>query len=65
MGIIAPNHFPNIDPDAFVIMPNYVHGIVVINEDINDHVRAKHPEMMAAVIKSPCPGCFAPTYGSW
>jgi REP element-mobilizing transposase RayT len=27
-----PTHFPFVDLDAFVIMPNHVHGIVVINK---------------------------------
>jgi len=37
-GVIAyqywkniPKHFPNINLDEFVIMPNHVHGIVIIN----------------------------------
>ncbi|MCP9469504.1 MAG: hypothetical protein NNA31_05825 [Nitrospira sp.] len=25
-----PNHVPNVELDAFVVMPNHVHGIVVI-----------------------------------
>lgn len=25
-----PNHFPNVETGAFVIMPNHVHGIIVI-----------------------------------
>jgi putative transposase len=25
-----PNHYPNIELDEFVVMPNHVHGIVVI-----------------------------------
>jgi putative transposase len=29
-----PVHFPFIDLDAFVIMPNHVHGIIVINRFI-------------------------------
>ncbi len=28
-----PNHFPNVETIAFVIMPNHIHGIVVIIED--------------------------------
>ena len=32
-----PKHFPHIDIDVFAIMPNHVHGIVVIN-----HVDAKN-----------------------
>jgi hypothetical protein len=38
IGIIAcqmwyeiPIHFPYIGLDAFVVMPNYIHGIIVIN----------------------------------
>ncbi len=27
-----PDHFPAVDLDAFVIMPNHVHGIMVINK---------------------------------
>jgi putative transposase len=27
-----PNHFPSVELDAFVIMPNHVHGIIVITE---------------------------------
>ena len=27
-----PNHYPHIVLDAFVIMPNHVHGIIVIHE---------------------------------
>jgi len=26
-----PVHFPFIDLDAFVVMPNHIHGIIVIN----------------------------------
>lgn len=27
-----PNHYPHVTLDAFVIMPNHVHGIVVLND---------------------------------
>ncbi|MTJ53264.1 transposase [Anabaena sp. UHCC 0253] len=27
------NHFPNVELDYFVIMPNHVHGIIVINDE--------------------------------
>ena len=29
-----PNHFPNVDLDAFVVMPNHVHGIIILNESV-------------------------------
>ena len=28
-----PNHFLNVETGTFVIMPNHVHGIIVIAED--------------------------------
>lgn len=31
-----PNHFPNIGLDAFVVMPNHVHGIIIINDHGTD-----------------------------
>ncbi len=27
-----PEHFPHVELDAFVIMPNHLHGIVVLND---------------------------------
>ena len=27
-----PKHYPNVELDEFVIMPNHVHGIIVIND---------------------------------
>ncbi len=29
-----PDHFPHVELDAFVVMPNHVHGILVISETI-------------------------------
>jgi REP element-mobilizing transposase RayT len=28
-----PNHFPNVTLDEFVIMPNHIHGIIIINDN--------------------------------
>ena len=28
-----PKHFPNVELGAFVVMPNHMHGIIVINEN--------------------------------
>lgn len=33
-----PRHFPFIELDAFVIMPNHIYGIIVINEQPNNIV---------------------------
>jgi REP element-mobilizing transposase RayT len=27
-----PNRFPNIDLDAFIVMPNHIHGVIVITD---------------------------------
>lgn len=34
-----PSHFPHVTIDAFIIMPNHVHGVVVIG----DHAGARDP----------------------
>ena len=31
-----PNHFANVELDYFVIMPNHVHGIIIINPECRD-----------------------------
>jgi REP element-mobilizing transposase RayT len=28
-----PNHYPNVELDAFIIMPNHVHAIIVILDE--------------------------------
>jgi len=49
-----PEHFPEIQLDHFVIMPNHMHGIIVI-------AGAKHGSTeLSNVADSPKP-CFAPT----
>jgi REP element-mobilizing transposase RayT len=25
-----PNHYPHVSPDAFVVMPNHIHGIIIL-----------------------------------
>ena len=29
-----PDHYPNVELDFYVIMPNHVHGIIVIHDDV-------------------------------
>jgi REP element-mobilizing transposase RayT len=31
-----PNHFPFIELDAFIIMPNHIHGIIILTEQMVD-----------------------------
>jgi putative transposase len=40
-----PSHFPHVDTDAFVVMPNHVHGILMFHRDmmsISRGVGARH-----------------------
>ncbi len=44
LGVVAdkywreiPNHFKNVELDYYVIMPNHIHGIVIINEHIDQN----------------------------
>jgi putative transposase len=37
-----PEHFTDVELDAFVIMPNHLHGIVVLSGDPDDPVGARH-----------------------
>ena len=36
-----PNHFSFVELDEFVVMPNYVHGILIIN-NVFSHVETRH-----------------------
>jgi len=31
-----PKHYPNVELDKWVIMPNHVHGIIIISDDTRD-----------------------------
>jgi len=50
--IEIPSHFPNVGLDEFVIMPNHVHGIVLIK---SQHVETQH----AASLQKPKPGSLS------
>ena len=35
-----PDHHPDVESDKFIVMPNHVHGIVIINNPVGDgHAR--------------------------
>ena len=34
-----PKHFQNVQLDAFVVMPNHIHGIIFIDDDCRDTER--------------------------
>ncbi|MBP8944301.1 MAG: hypothetical protein KBG25_00115 [Paludibacteraceae bacterium] len=37
-----PNHYSNVQLDEWVIMPNHIHGIIIINENNDVNVEAIH-----------------------
>jgi len=37
-----PNHFPFVNLDEYVIMPNHIHGIIVIDKPENKNVAIRH-----------------------
>ena len=37
-----PQHFPNITLDEFIIMPNHIHGIIIIDKNPNKNVGSLH-----------------------
>ena len=50
-GIIAekiwfeiPKHFPFVELDRFVVMPNHIHGIIIINKTKSDFHSGIHVE---------------------
>ena len=56
-----PEHFPNVELGAYVIMPNHMHGIVIIQDNLNSYVGAQHaaplqhnvpPHSLGAIIRS-------------
>lgn len=42
-----PRHFLNVELDAFVVMPNHVHGILVLTEP-----RARHASPLHVIVAS-------------
>ncbi len=33
--LVIPGHFPNTDIDEFIVMPNHIHGVLIIGGDNN------------------------------
>jgi putative transposase len=58
-----PRHFPFVVLGAFVVMPNHVHGIVIINKNemvIGDSGRIVVETQNFASLRSPHPNQFGP-----
>lgn len=41
-----PEHFPQVTLDGFIVMPNHIHGIIIIDEmhNVRDHVGVQNLE---------------------
>ncbi|HEY5614607.1 MAG TPA: transposase [Bacteroidota bacterium] len=37
-----PRHFPNVELDEFIVMPNHIHGVILLWGDEGDRVGARH-----------------------
>lgn len=48
-----PNHFPFVELDAFIAMPNHIHGIIIINKKMDDDCNGKMPKMGISTIDHP------------
>ena len=61
-----PTHFPSVELDAFVIMPNHVHGIVVITDTPQTTCAAKTTGSISrgSEIVIPCKGEASDSRGS-
>ncbi|MDK1118867.1 MAG: transposase [Anaerolineae bacterium] len=51
-----PNHFPHVDLDAFVVMPNHIHGIIVITDNIRRGTIYRAPTETTEQFGKPIPG---------
>ena len=52
-----PKHFKSVDIDYFVIMPNHVHGIIIINDAVEtrDRVSLQNDEKFGKPLKNSLP----------
>ena len=65
-----PNHFPNVDLDFFVVMPNHIHGVIIIepfshkcrDEALPRLYNGEYPQMS---IISPSPRSLSTIIGSY
>lgn len=59
-----PDHFPNIELDEWVVMPNHIHGIVVIVVRANNHSPVQSNDYSPLPANPPHPTGTARTIGS-
>jgi putative transposase len=47
-----PNHFPNVELGAYVVMPNHIHGVIIIKDDGRDTPWRVPTEQFSKPVKS-------------
>ena len=57
-----PEHFQNVELGAYVIMPNHIHGIIIINDV---HVGARHASPLREHPRGVAPGSLGAIVGSF
>ena len=55
-----PDRFPNVEMDAFVVMPNHIHGIIIVGASL---VGAQNPDARTTTRVAPTGGPRTPTPG--
>jgi putative transposase len=64
-----PEHFPNVELGTYVVMPNHVHGIIVINENgmatnSSAFVGARHASPLPRIVKPRSIGAIVGSFKS-
>ena len=59
-----PEHFPTTSLDAFVVMPNHVHGIIIINTDA-DQAAKPGPSSQPRQFAKPIPQSLSTIIGAF
>lgn len=47
-----PNHFPFVELGNFVIMPNHMHGVLIINKPVDDSVVPDRKKTISSIVGS-------------
>ena len=50
-----PQHFPHVKLGAFVIMPDHMHGVLTITDDVDDHVKTLQCNVFTSVMATISP----------
>lgn len=44
-----PKHFPYVELDSFIIMPNHIHGIIIIDNVVNEDFRSQQTNKQSSL----------------